>query len=102
MTALPFLAILGITQMKLYTNRELYDWLVLLASRLEVLGSEALSKDVAMAARTVNTFPATELLGESRIVLRHVLAEENGLLSQTDRAEVQNVLRQVDAAFDQR
>jgi hypothetical protein len=67
--------------MKLCTNRELYDWLVFLASRLKVLGSEELSKDADMAARTLITFPIAKFLGDSRIALRHVLAEENGLLS---------------------
>lgn len=52
--------------MKLSSNRELYDRLMLLASRLEALGSEVPSKDLAMAARTVNTFPVAEFLGESQ------------------------------------
>ncbi|MFZ0307036.1 MAG: hypothetical protein WAL89_02595 [Candidatus Sulfotelmatobacter sp.] len=88
--------------MKLSNNRELYEYLLLLASQLESRGAEVLSKDVSAAARTANAFPATEFLGESRIALRRVLAEENSFLSQIDLAELQDVLGQLDAALDSR
>jgi hypothetical protein len=50
----------------------------------------------------VDVIPATEFLGESRIALRRVLAEENGILSPIERADRQDVLRQLDAALDGR
>jgi len=87
--------------MKLSSNRELYEYLVLLASQLEGR-SEALSRNVAAAARKANTIPATEFLGESRIALRRVLAEQNGILNQIERGDLEDVLRQLDAAFDRR
>jgi hypothetical protein len=88
--------------MKLSNNRELYEYLVLLESKLKGYGSHGLSNDVAAAARTAATIPVTEFLGESRISLRRVLAEENGVLSQNERAEIQDVLQQLDASFDRR
>ncbi len=87
--------------MKLSSNRELYEYLLLLASQLNDRGAGALSKDVARAARTVSAFPATEFLGESRIALRRVLAE-NVALSEIERADLQDVLGQLDAALDGR
>jgi hypothetical protein len=77
--------------MKLSNNRELYGYLLLLDSQLKDRGAGALSKHVAMAARTASAFPATEFFGESRIALRHVLAEENGILSQIERADLLDV-----------
>jgi hypothetical protein len=88
--------------MKLSSNRELYEYLVLLESRFRSRGSEALSKDVTAAARRANTVPATEFIGESRIALRRVLAEENGILSRIESSELQDVLIQLDTAFDRR
>jgi hypothetical protein len=41
--------------MKLHSNRELYEYLVLLASQLEGRGSKALSRGVAPAARTAES-----------------------------------------------
>jgi len=79
----------------------LYKYLLLVASNLESCGS-ALSRDVSAAARTASTFPATEFLGESRIALRRVLAEEDGILSQIERADLQAALRQIDVALDER
>ena len=75
---------------------------MLVASQLRSRGAETLSKDVAAAARTAGAVPATEFLGESRIALGRVLAEENGILSPQDRAELQEVLIQVEMAFDWR
>lgn len=89
-------------RMKLSSNRELYEYLVLLESRLRSRGSEASGKDVAAAARSASTIPATEFLGESRIALRRVLAEEKGILSRIEKADLQDVLNQLDAAFDRR
>jgi hypothetical protein len=55
---------------------------------LKDCGAEELSKEVARAARTASSFPATEFLGESRIALKRVLAEGNGILSQTEHANL--------------
>lgn len=88
--------------MKPSNNRELYEYLVFLASELKSRGSETLSRDVAGASRTASTIPATEFLGESRIALKRVLAEENGILNQAERADLQDVLRQLDEAFARR
>jgi hypothetical protein len=79
----------------------LYEYLLLLASQLESPRAEVLSKGVSAAARITNTIPATEFLGESRIALRHVLAEENGILSQVER-DLLDALKQLDEAFDRR
>jgi hypothetical protein len=87
--------------MKLSSNPDLYEYLVRLASELEGR-LEALSRALAAAARTRSVIPATEFLGESRIVLRRVLAEENGILSQIERETLQDMLREVDATFDRR
>ena len=67
--------------MKLSNNGELYEYLMLLGSELKSRGSEMLSKDVVAASRTAWTIPITEFLGESRIALRRVLEEENGILT---------------------
>ncbi len=88
--------------MKLSSNRDLYEYLLLLASQLENQGAEVLRKDVSAAARTANVFPAPEFLGKSRIALRRVLSEGNSFMSQIDRAELQDVLGQLDVAFDGR
>jgi len=84
--------------MKLSKNRELYEYLVLLESR----SAGALRKEVLAAARAVNTFPAAEFLGESRIALRHVLLAENGTLHETERIDLQDVLTQLNASLDTR
>jgi hypothetical protein len=88
--------------MELSSNRELYEYLLFLDSQLESRGSGVLSKGLAAAARTASAIPVTEFLGESRIALRRVLAEESGILSRTERADLQHVLRQLDAALDTR
>jgi len=89
-------------RMKLSSNHKLYEYLVLLASRLESRDAKVLSEDVSAAARTVSSFPVTEFLGESRIALRRVWAEENGILSQTEGADLQDVLSQLDVTLDGR
>jgi hypothetical protein len=85
--------------MKVSSNSELHEYLALLVSRPERVGAETLSKDVSTAARTVGVVPVTEFIGESRIALRRVLDQENGSLSKAERAEVQDVLSQLNAAF---
>ena len=75
--------------MRLSSNRDLYEYLVALESQLRSRGWEHLSENVAAAARTANAIPTTEFLGESRIALRRVLAEENGILSRIESAELE-------------
>jgi hypothetical protein len=88
--------------MKVSTNSEVYDWLVLLASRLEALGLRALSKDVAMAVRTVNNVPITEFPANPESHSDAFLGKKMDYWATPDRTEVQNVLRQLDEAFDER
>jgi hypothetical protein len=88
--------------MKLSSNRDLYEYLVSPESQLRSRGWQDLSKVVAAAAGAANTIPATEFLSESRIALKRVLAEESGILSQIERADLQYVLSQLEEAFDRR
>ena len=45
---------------------------------------------------------STEFLGESRIALRRVLKEEDGVLTLQEREDLLDVLRQLDSALDNR
>ncbi len=76
-------------------NRDLYDYLLCLASELKQRGSTALSEAVAFAAAQASSL-STEFLGESRIALRRVSKEENGVLTKPERADLLDVLRQRD------
>jgi hypothetical protein len=84
----------------LSNNRDLYEYLLFLASVLEQRGATALSEIVQFASRLASTFPATEFLGESRIALRRVLGEENGILNDQERTDLCDVLKQLDSAFN--
>ena len=84
----------------LSSNRDLYEYLLLLAPMLKQRGATALSEDVQFASRLASTIPATEFLGESRIALRRVLDEENGILNAQERTDLCDVLRQLDSAFN--
>jgi|HubBroStandDraft_3_1064219.scaffolds.fasta_scaffold710867_1 hypothetical protein len=85
--------------MNLSSNRALYEYLVSLESVLSTRGRPDLSRVAAAAARAANTIPATDFLGESRIALKRVLAEEGGIFSQVESADLQDVLRQLDEGF---
>jgi hypothetical protein len=87
--------------MKLSSNRQLYDYLVSLSAELKIRGADELSSVTASAAHHAWGM-STEFLGESRIALRRVLQEEGGGLSETDRIELVEVLKQLDDAFDKR
>jgi hypothetical protein len=87
--------------MKLSSNRQLYDFLVSLSTALGNRGNRDLSA-VATAASRFASGMSTEFLGESRIALRRVLREEAGTLNDNERADLQDVLRQLDSAFDDR
>jgi hypothetical protein len=86
----------------LSNNRELYEYLLFLDSVLKQRGATALSEIVQFAIGQASTFPATEFLGESRIALRRVLDEENGILNDQERTDLRDVLKQLDSAFKKR
>ena len=88
--------------MKLSNNAQLYEYLVSLSAELKREGADELSDLVTKASRTAGGIPITEFLGESRIALRRVSAEENGILSNQEHAELLEVLSQLDATFDRR
>ena len=67
-------------------NRELYEYLFFLASELKKRKLNELSEAVVFAGRQVSGM-STEFLGESRIALRRVLKEENGVLSSQECAD---------------
>jgi LPS O-antigen subunit length determinant protein (WzzB/FepE family) len=82
-------------------NRELYDYLLSLTSVLRQRGREVLSERVAFASAQASGL-STEFLGESRIALRQVWKEEDHVLTEEERAELSDVLRQLDEALDRR
>jgi len=86
---------------QLCNNRELYEYLVHLASELKRSKSEALGDIVSSASRHAAGM-STEFLGESRIALRRVLAEEVGILGEQERANLKSTLEQLDKALDER
>ena len=82
----------------LTSNRELYDYLVCFSGGLECRGLMALSETLAFAGCQASS-SSTEFLGESRIALRRVLDEENGVLTSQDRTDLLDVLKQLDEAL---
>ena len=62
---------------------------------------EELSEAVAFASRQASGM-STEFLGESRLALHRVLKEEDGILTVQERADMSDVLKQLDAALDKR
>jgi hypothetical protein len=85
----------------LANNRELYEYLLRLASVLATRGRGDLSELATLASRHGAGMP-TEFLGESRVALRSVLKNENGVLNDIERAEALNVLKQLDDALERR
>ena len=83
-------------------TKELYDYLVFLTTELKDRKSEELSKAVDHARLCSASNISTEFLGESRIALRKVRDEETTVLSADERADLLNVLRQLDQALDRR
>jgi hypothetical protein len=67
-------------------NRELYEYLLFLAAELQKRKFKELSEAVAFASRQAASNISTEFLGESRIALRRVLKEEDGILTVQERA----------------
>jgi len=86
----------------LSSRRELYDYLVFLAAELKKRKFDELSEAVTRASHHVVSNMTTEFLGESRIALRRVLKEEDGILLVGERSDLSDVLRQLDDAFDRR
>jgi hypothetical protein len=87
--------------MKLSNNRELYEYLLSLSSMLKVRGSEELSQLMTTASRHVAGM-STEFLGESRIALRKLAQDVTGILRQEEKADLLDVLDQLDTALDRR
>ena len=87
--------------MRLDNNRQLYDYLVAIGAKLNDRGAVELSRLVLAASRTVRTIPNTEFLGESRIALRRVENEQT-VLTENERLELLDIVRQVDEAFSRR
>jgi hypothetical protein len=85
---------------QLENNRQLYDYLTGLAAKLTTRGASELAGLVLAASRMSGGVPATEFLGESRIVLRRVLKLQT-VLDENERLELTTVLDQLDSAFDE-
>jgi hypothetical protein len=89
------------TMNTLINNQQLYDYLTALSSSLKKCGLEELSEELVFASRQATT-TSTEFLGESRIVLKRVLQEGGNTLSELERDELCDVLKQLDKALDRR
>jgi hypothetical protein len=87
--------------MKLSSNQDLYDYLRRLICELQKAGATTLVHAVSFAADQASSMSA-EFLGESRLALRQVLDQENGALSQSQRADLESVINQLDDALDRR
>jgi hypothetical protein len=87
--------------MRLDNNQQLYDYLVAIGAKLNARGTVELSRVVLAASRTVAGIPITEFLGESRIALRRVENEQT-VLTENERLELLDVVRQLDEAFNRR
>jgi hypothetical protein len=84
----------------LTSNRELYEYLRSLAKTLENRQANELGELIDRASKTSACNISTEFLGESRIALRRLIKEERGVLTDQERADVKNVLDQLDGAFE--
>lgn len=86
---------------KLRSNRELYEYLGRMAGTLGSIGRPDLGQVVADAMGHASSL-STEFLGESRLALRRVLANGGSVLPSQERADLVEVLAQLDQAFDRR
>lgn len=82
-------------------NVELREYLVGLEIRLREHGAVDLAKAVRSAHRQASGM-STEFLGESRIALRNVSSTVQNGLSDKERMDLLDVLKQLDAALDDR
>jgi len=88
--------------MKLSNNNQLYEYMVLVSTKLKDAGLSSLSEVVQSAARTATANPATEFLGESRKALSLVLTNGASCFTESERADLLDVLSQIDRAFNER
>jgi len=85
----------------LHSNQELYDYMLSLMSTLKKRGADVLSETVDFARNQASGL-STEFLGESRIALRRVANQEGNVLTEEERTDLLDVLRQLDEALDKR
>ena len=85
----------------LKTNSELYQYLLLLVSRLRSSGAADLADLVQFATQQASGM-STEFLGEARIALEQLLEKEQGILTATQRKEINNVIGQLGTALNGR
>jgi len=83
---------------KLSSNSDLHRYLLQLAKDLALLRSPELADIVTSASRHASGL-STEFLGESRIALREVQSRGHSVLGEQARADLADVLRQLDAAL---
>ena len=86
----------------LSSNRELYDYLLLLAAALKERKCDPLSEALVLASRQITGNMSTEFLGESRIALRRTFKGADGVLTTQERNDLADVLTQLDEAFNRR
>src|SRR5437667_5665134 len=86
---------------QLMSNKELYEYLVDLSSKLRARGCEPLAASVLAASRQAAGL-STEFLGESRIALRNVSDSDQAVLSGSERTELSDILNQLTIALDRR
>lgn len=83
---------------KLSNYRDLYEYLLSLSLALKGRGlsdlAQAVEFAVAHASMVTSEFP-----GESRFALRRILTEERGTLTSQQRADMEDVVRQLDEWF---
>lgn len=92
-----------IENMKIFSNnKELFEYLLFLASELKKRKFDELSEAVTFASRHAAGNMSTEFLGESRIALRRVLKENGGILTVQECADLSDVLKQLTEALDKR
>jgi hypothetical protein len=85
----------------LSNNQELYDYLCSLRELLERRGAFALGRLLANACAHAASM-SVEFLGESRLALHNVLREAGAHLTNAERSEAEDVIRQIDSAFQGR
>jgi hypothetical protein len=83
----------------LSSNKDLYDYLFFLTSELKQRELIVLAKAVEFAMGNAAS-SSTEFLGESKIALKQVLSQEKGVLTKQERADLLDVLKQLDAALN--
>ncbi len=87
--------------MRLENDKQLYDYLASIGAKLNTRGAAGLGAVVMAASRHVAAVPSAEFLGESRIALLRVENEQT-VLSEDERSELVDIMRQLDEAFSRR